>query len=708
MVSLAALALFLGTPSFAQDAAQSAQLDDLIPQEAVEQADAWASEGVPPDEPTPIDATGAPPPVEIQPDSPMAELPDLAVEWPDALELPAIEPLAPDEEVRFAELEAAPDSPLLDATIVQLNDQLALAFPNGETSFDIRDTFVNRFEALSTLEAYDGDDTNVAQLAARARADEELLQDLLRVYGFYDGQVIRTVGASVIPGADERPQVRFDIVPGPRYNFGAINLGQLDQAPDYPGLRASFGIQPGDPMSSDAIVAEQIDLDVALGETGYPFAEIDAPELLIDHDRSEGDLTLPVRPNGKYVFGRVVSSEPDFLSSEHLLDIARFEPGEVFKRSLQQDLRRAISATGLVSTVSVSPRESVAPYSGQPGIVDLDVNITQAKLRTVAGAIGYGSEEGFRVQASWEHRNFFPPEGLVRVRGIAGTQEQLAGVTFRKNNFGGRDRILTVDAYASTIDSPAFDANTAALAATYERASTLLFQKALSWSVGLELVATDERPPEVNGIMRPRETFFVAALPLYAQLDTSDSLLNPAKGFRLSGRLSPEVSRNQGVQSFYVRSRVDASIYQAIGSSTVLAGRAAFASIPGTSLANIAPSRRTYAGGGGSVRGYGFREIGPRDIADEPSGGRSLVEAAVEARIKTGFFDGALSVVPFIDAGSVSTSVTPDFEDIRVGVGVGVRYETGFGPIRVDFGVPLNPGPNDNPVAVYVSLGQAF
>ena len=111
---------------------------------------------------------------------------------------------------------------------------------------------------------------------------------------------------------------------------------------------------------------------------------------------------------------------------------------------------------------------------------------------------------------------------------------------------------------------------------------------------------------------------------------------------------------------------------------------------------------------GSSVRGYGFQQIGPRDVAGAPSGGRSVVEMAFEARIKTGFFDGALSVVPFIDAGSVGPNPTPTFDDVRFGAGLGIRYDSGFGPLRVDVGVPLNPGPNDNPVAVYVSLGQAF
>lgn len=693
----------LAAPLAAQAQNVPPTLEELIPESAVENPDAWADRGAESEEL--IDEAL------VDPDTPMADPPGMELAWPEDIELPPIEDMTPSEEVEFVDLEiAGPQVAFSDAEVIEISDDLVLGFPQREPPFSGRGNFIDRFEALSTIRDLDTDDDNIAQLSARAREDEELLDNLLRVYGYYDGRIIRSIGARDAgeDNATERPIVRFDIVPGERYRFGAIDLGALSTAPDAEELRAAFDIQSGDFLQSDKIVEEQLDLDIALGETGYPFAEIDAPQLLIDHAREEGDLTLPVEPNGKYVFGNVVSSDPGFLSSRHLDTIARFDPGDVYRRSLEMDLRRAITATGLVSSVTITPREVEAPSEGEPGVVALDVAIEEAELRTIAGAIGYGSEEGFRIQASWEHRNLFPPEGMLRIRGIAGTQEQLAGVTLRKNNFGGRDRILNIDAYASTIDSPAFEARTAALVASYERISTLLFQKPLSWSIGGELVATQERPPAVSGISQPRETYLIAAIPAYAQIDTTDDLLDPTQGFRLSGRLSPEVSRNQGVQSFYVRGRADASYYREMREGLVIAGRVAYGSIVGTDLFNIAPSRRLYTGGGGSVRGYGFREIGPRDDLGEPSGGRSVVELGLEARIRTGFMDGAVSVVPFIDAGSVSTSVTPDFSEIKIGAGVGLRYYTGFGPIRVDVGVPLNPEEGDAPVAVYVSLGQAF
>ncbi|WP_419866769.1 autotransporter assembly complex protein TamA [Alteraurantiacibacter aestuarii] len=284
----------------------------------------------------------------------------------------------------------------------------------------------------------------------------------------------------------------------------------------------------------------------------------------------------------------------------------------------------------------------------------------------------------------------------------------MAGVTFRKNNFPGRDRILTVDAFASTLDYDAYDARTISLIGTYERVSTLLFQKPFSWSGAVELVATQEREVDAAGNFGARETYLIAALPASAQIDTSDDLLNPTSGYRLGARLSPEMSDHNGAQSFYLRSQADASAYRQMSENVVLAGRVRLASIPGASVDDIAPSRRIYAGGGGSVRGYGYRQIGPLNGLGDPTGGRSLVEFSLEARIRTGLMDGAVGVVPFIDAGSVGQDPIPGFDAIKFGAGVGLRYHSSFGPIRIDIAAPLNPGPNDAPVAVYVALGQAF
>ncbi|MBA4353148.1 MAG: outer membrane protein assembly factor, partial [Novosphingobium sp.] len=465
---------------------------------------------------------------------------------------------------------------------------------------------------------------------------------------------------------------------------------------------------PGDAINSDRIVAERANLDAALGETGYAYAKVGEPDLLIDHERREGDLTVPVTPGGVYRFGQIVSSREGFLSSRHLDRIARFDSGDTYKRSEVDDLRQAILATGLVSSVTVATRETSKPAAGAPGTVDVDVTLTPAPLRTIAGLIGYSSGEGFRVEAQWEHRNIFPPEGMLRLRGVAGTQEQLAGVTFRRNNFIKRDLVLNADLYARNQVSSAFEARTISLTAGLERQTTLLFQKPWIFAGGIEILATGERDASAIRASEGRTTYFIGALPMRIAYDGSDSLLDPTSGFRLGLRVSPEISVQNGMKSSYGKAQLDASYYQRAGDSVVVAGRVRLGTIMGAPIDNIAPSRRFYAGGGGSVRGYGFQQIGPRDALNEPSGGRALTEFSLEARVKTGLMGGAVSVVPFVDAGAVDTTTTPSFEDLKIGVGVGIRYQTNFGPIRIDVGTPLNPSPGDSRIGVYVALGQAF
>lgn len=731
----AALAVVLAPlPLHAQSRDSDADLEVLIPDSAIENPEAWAvdTEAARSDpDGTASDAAAA----ALDPATPMAPLDETDLAWPDVGELPAIEPLSPEPDIQLAqdaaeaELAAIGVSPddeaprLADAKVRDIGKGVELAF-GATTELPEREAIEDRFAELSSLRNLRDDDDNIAQLARRARADRDLLLKTLRVYGYYDAEVYQSIGgATAIDVADDaalaatdpvetaaKAKVRFDVIPGPQYLFGAITLGDLASVgADYAALRKSFDLDPGDVVNADAIVQERADLTLELGETGYAFSTVGEPDLLIDHARREGDLTVPVTPGGKYLFGEVVSALPKFLSSKHLAKIARFDPGDIYKRSDVDDLRRAILATGLVSTVSVTPRETEAPTPGDPGTVALDVAMTKAPLRTVAGLAGFSSGEGLRVEASWEHRNLFPPEGMLRVRGVAGTREQLAGVTFRRNNFTARDRVLSLDLYAQTVDRDAFDARTVSFIASLERQSTIIYQKRWTYGLGLEAVATQEREGAVNGVRSPRQTFFIGAVPARVGYDASDSLLDPTTGFRVGLRVSPEYSKiNNGGSATYIKAQFDASYYQPVSDTIVLAARGRLGTITGADIAQIAPSRRFYAGGGGSVRGYGYQQIGPRNAIGDPSGGRSLSELSLEARVRTGLFGGALAFVPFVDAGAVDETTTPSLSDLRFGAGVGVRYYTNFGPLRIDVGTPLNPRKGDSRIGVYVALGQAF
>lgn len=711
----------------------------------------------------------------INPGSPLPDIPGLDLDWPDRhLDLPPLPILVPEPDGLDAQSApiAVPAVELPRQEEGTQRDRLA----SGRLLLDWqgiappeRRAIEARFRALSALQNEPGkerEQESLAQLAVRAASDRDVLEHILRVFGYYDAEVTQTLASAVAPAAGARsasrkaqvPPVHFDIVAGSRYRFGTVALPGLEAAgADAATLRKSFAIVSGDPLDSDTIVAETGHLDTALGENGYPFAKIAPASLTVDHEREEGDLTMQVTPGAQYRFGAIESENPRFLSSRHLARIARFRPGQLYRRSEVDDFRRAILATGLVSSLTVTPRAEArpgeagvseagaseagagaagpasiaapaattpapasapsSPSSPEPGTVALDVAMKPAPLRSISAGAGYDTEEGFLLETSWEDRNLFPPEGSLRLRGIAGTDEQLAGVTFRRNNFDGRDHTLSFDLYAQNANLIAFAARKVAFSATYERQTTLIFQKPWTWSIGAGAEASDEREGAPTGTpaiacpgscLPPRHLYVTGSLPLRAAYDGSDSLLDPHHGWRVALSVSPQVSFTQGVTSPFVMIEGDASTYLPLAPGVVFAGRGRLGSILGTALDNIAPSHRFYAGGGGSIRGFGYDLVGPRNSYTEPEGGRSVYELSGEMRFHTALLGGALSLAPFLDTGGAETGSAPTFGAMRYGAGLGFLYASGFGPIHVDIGTPLDPHPGDSRIGVYISLGQAF
>ena len=641
-------------------------------------------------------------PPQAVPDQSLDTMPDIGLDWPDMGQEDRVKPLPADPaDTQVATPDAVPDAaqpvePVEEAaTFADAGEERRYTVQlNGiDTIADA--TFKQRFDELSALRQGDGKPANLAQINRRIKEDNELLDRLLRAKGYYAARIRGAVAAP--PAGSDRLAVSFDIVPGTQYLLDSVDLTGLAETGDKEAqLRAAFPPKVGDPVDADAILAGRDALSVVLAETGFPFAKVDEPEVRIDHEERKGDLDIIITPGGYRSFGAIRMNNEKLFSAHHVQEIARFHPGDPYKASDVEDLRRAIVATGLVSSVNLTPKEA-----GDGSHVDLAVDVRPAPLRTIAGQLGYGTGEGYRAEVSWQHRNFFPPEGAVTVRGVVGTQEQTASFTYRRNNFHRRDNVLTGLLSVSNIRRDAYDARTITLAGGLERQTNILFQKDWVWRIGAELIASDEADAFSGGA---RRTFLIGAIPLSLTYDGSDDLLNPTKGFRLGGRFSPELSF-QDKTFGYAKVQVDGSIYQPMGEKLVVAARARFGTILGSTVDQIAPSRRFYAGGGASVRGYGYQAIGPRfGVDNDPVGGKSLAEFSLEGRVRFGNF----GVVPFIDAGNISTTFLPRFRDLRIGTGLGLRYYSNFGPIRIDVGTPINPQKGDPRVAVYVSLGQAF
>ncbi|MFH0811731.1 MAG: BamA/TamA family outer membrane protein [Pseudomonadota bacterium] len=203
------------------------------------------------------------------------------------------------------------------------------------------------------------------------------------------------------------------------------------------------------------------------------------------------------------------------------------------------------------------------------------------------------------------------------------------------------------------------------------------------------------------------DRFGLLSFPLQFKRDTSNDLLDPISGGRLSLRLIPYYE-TFGTKERFLKNYASYSHYFQLAEKPflTLAGRSALGVIFGADRDRIAADERFYAGGGGSIRGYEYQSVGPLR-KNEPIGGRSLFELSVELRVKV---TNNFGLVTFCDGGSAFSSVIPDWgETLRWGAGLGLRYYTRIGPLRFDVGFPLNRREKiDDPFQFYVSIGQAF
>lgn len=567
----------------------------------------------------------------------------------------------------------------------------------GLKELDLED----RFKSLSALRGGDGRATNTAMVTARAREDEQLATRLLKSLGYYDATARAII--EQVPANSGNVTVTITAIPGRLYTFGSINIDAQATVPT--GLiRSELNLNTGDAIDADRVLAAEANVSMRLPQQGYPFAELGQRDILLDDDEFIGDYSLPVDTGPRAVFGEIVTQgRHQVFGVDHLRLLRRYQLGSVYDVRKTDDLRDTLIATSLFSQVSVEPVRTGEEGPDGTEVVNLLVRQVAGKPRTIAGEAGYSTGRGLRVEGTWMHRNLFPPEGALIASGVAGTKEQGVSVTFRRSNAGLRDRTFQVAAMVNHSNFAAYRSYTGSLSVRMSRESTPLWQKRWTYFIGAELFASNEDRFNFNRGARDRGTWLIAAIPGFVGYDKSDDLLNPTKGFRIKANVSPETSV-RGAARPYARMMLEGTYYQPIGDSIVIAGRTRVGTITGIGRDDLPPSRRYYAGGGGSVRGFGYQELGPRSPDGRPVGGRSFNEFAIEARYRFGNF----GIVPFVDAGQVYEGIYPTGKNIRFGAGIGGRFYTNFGPLRLDIATPIARKQGESKIALYISIGQAF
>jgi translocation and assembly module TamA len=302
------------------------------------------------------------------------------------------------------------------------------------------------------------------------------------------------------------------------------------------------------------------------------------------------------------------------------------------------------------------------------------------------------------VTGGYQHRNLFGENETLTVEAEIGLQVQFFGLGYREPQYMRPGQDLTASLTVKREEDDAFDDLTVTGFAGLERRLTPVWTVGAGGLIEASLISD-------NG---EDTTAYLFGVPIFAAYDSSDDTLDPTTGARARVGITPFIGLFDDALAPFLNLDTTASAYFDLTGEKkyIFATHGRFASILAEDLDTVPQTRRLYSGGGGSVRGFAQRFIGPLDGNNDPTGGLSAVELGGEFR---GRIFGDLGGVIFVEAGSVSEEQFPDFnEGVQAAAGVGFRYYSPAGPIRVDVALPINPRDADDAFQLYFSIGQAF
>lgn len=529
---------------------------------------------------------------------------------------------------------------------------------------------------------------SVANLRSNIEDDREILEKILRAEGYYNGSVEQQFIRN-----DNHFNISFKVVPGSLYTFGNIKVifieNQIDEEISKK-INDALVIENGASAEAVPVIISEENISTSLPKFGYPFAGEVESEIIVDHREQVLNVTFSINPGRRRRMGAVKFEGLNSVKEEHLRKFIIWSDDTYYEQRYVDQLRNRIIESNLFSGVNID----VIP--AEDDRADLVINHIEAKHRTVGTSIGYSTAEGIGGEVSWAHRNFLGTGYRLRTTARASEIEQSLAAQLELPHFKQLDQTLSFEAIASRQDTNAFFAHVLETRAGIDRVVTDNF--ALLGSVEIEY-------DDVTDLIGDRD-FLILALPVGVRWDSSDNLLDPNKGMRASFITAPGYGFAD--DSFhFLKTEMRASAYFPLTSSEnfIFAMRTRLGSIVGVENETLPATRRFFSGGGGSIRGYGFQRVGPIGIDNNPFGGRSVNEAALELRWK---FENNIGLVLFTEGGNVYEETTPQFDDFRYAAGVGARYSTGFGPVRFDVAFPLNKRAGDSSFQIYISLGQAF
>jgi translocation and assembly module TamA len=549
-----------------------------------------------------------------------------------------------------------------------------------------------QIEAVSDLVGMkDKPPASLRLLQRRATRDIDRFFQLLKAQSYYRAQVNVHIDSKAQPVL-----VIYRVDTGPPYLLKSVDLNYTDRK-TAPGIKLpeiqEIGLYLHKPIKARTVIDAQEKLLLRLKAQGFPFARVVERKVIVDHGDQRIAIVFPIDPGPQAQFGHTTITGLTSVDEKLVREKIPWREGDLYSADLLAEVRKRLTDTGLFATVRVAPEQTLDDKGGLP----VTIVTRERKHRSIRGGISYKTDEGPGATISWEHRNLFHRgERLGFAAGVSDIMWAAEG-GFRKPNFLRDDQSLHLSLRLAE-DRP--DAYT-----SRSFKSTALIERALStqMKLGGGLAFKTSKVEQMGDEQRYR----LLSIPLHLDWDTSDDFLNPTRGGRLAIQCAPTYNTLEPRFGF-VKGKVSLTRYQGLLQEPLLllAGRAAAGFMPGAGHQSVPADERFYAGGGGSIRGYAYQSVGPIE-GETPLGGRSILELSLELRVK---LTETFGIVGFIDGGSAFKSAFPDFAEHTLwGTGLGIRYFTPIGPLRLDVGIPLNRRENiDDSFQLYVSLGQAF
>jgi translocation and assembly module TamA len=577
-------------------------------------------------------------------------------------------------------------------------------------------------------------------LIARARGDLNRLKTVLEGFGYYQSSVaIRINGllldapdlgdalTSLPKGSTARVAISFTL--GPLYHLGRIDIdGDLPEE-----VRSALGLTTGQPALAFNVLAGGARLLNALQERGYAFAQVDPPVAYEAADTPVLDLRFHVVAGAKVNLGEIHIEGLQRMREPLLRARLALHTGDPYRPSAIEKVRRDLLGLGVFAQVSVQTGSATDDSGGVP----ITFKFRERPRHAIGLSAAYSSDLGASGGVTWTDRNVF---GNAEQLSLAASLINLGGsdttgvgydtsVKLLLPDFGRRDQSLQFAVGAIKHSLWAYDQT------AFTASVTLARKVSSNWSVSLAGAATEETivqttgeetvdqlinnviVPEVVGI-NTTYRYTLLALPLNVAFNSThlaSPLEDPRRGIRASVNLTPTLSIGKPDSTFLI-SQIQVAGYFDLDNwlptgpgRSVLAARALAGLAEGAGELSLPPDQRFYAGGSGTIRGYVYQSVGPKFIDPEstPIGGTAFSAGSVELRQRIGTHWGAAA---FVDAGQVSASLKAVAGEFAVGTGIGLRYYTPIGPIRLDVAVPTKrlPAPYHDAFEVYIGLGQAF